>query len=145
MNLMSTKIKHPYHLVEESPWSLLILICICVLVILIILLDLLNCQYTYIHLTKEEQDIKFEIDLLIGEGFIDEAHSLAQEHHIDHWYWWDRIKENKSENTENKSSSNSDDNGTDKNKKNRDSDKNNSPSNTDSKGERGRGGQGEVK
>jgi len=77
--------------------------------------------------------------------FIDEAHSLAQEHHIDHWYWWDRIKENKSENTENKSSSNSEDNGTDKNKKNRDSDKNNSPSNTDSKGERGRGGQGEVK
>ena len=45
-----------------------------------------KCQYTYIHLTKEEQDIKFEIDLLIGEGSIDEAHRLAQEHHIDHWY-----------------------------------------------------------
>ena len=127
---MSTKIKHPYQLLEESPWSLLILICICVLVILIILLDLLNCQYTYIHLTKEEQDIKFEIDLLIGEGSIDEAHRLAQEHHIDHWYWRDRIKEINSENAEDKSSNNPDDNGTDKNNKNGDLDKNNSPNNT---------------
>ena len=143
---MSTKIKHPYQLLEESPWSLLILICICVLVILIILLDLLNCQYTYIHLTKEEQDIKFEIDLLIGEGFIDEAHSLAQEHHIDHWYWRDCIKEINSENAEDKSSNNSDDNrDSDKNNKNEDSDKNNSPSDTDSKGERSRGSQGEMK
>ena len=137
MYLMSTKIKHPYHLVEESPWSLLILICIWVLVILIILLDLFKCQYTYIHITKEEQDIKFEVDLLIGEGFIDEAHSLAQEHHIDHWYWWDRIKENNSENAENKPSNNPDDNG--------DLDKNNNSSNTDSKSERSRGSQGEVK
>ena len=143
---MSTKIKHPYQLLEESPWSLLILICICVLVILIILLDLLNRQYTYIHLTKEEQDIKFEIDLLIGEGFIDEAHSLAQEHHIDHWYWRDRIKEINSENAEDKSSNNPDDNrDSDKNNKNEDSDKNNSPSDTDSKGERSRGSQGEMK
>ena len=143
---MSTKIKHPYHLVQESPWSLLILICICVLVILIILLDLFNCQYTYIHLTKEEQDTKFEIDLLIGEGFINEAQCLAQEHHIDHWYRWDRIKENNSENAENKSSNNPEDNGdSDKNNKNGDSDKNNSPSNTDSKGERSRGSQGEMK
>ena len=146
MYLMSTKIKYPYHLVQESPWSLLILICICVLVILIILLDFFKCQYTYIHLTKEEEDIKFEIDLLIGEGFIDQAHRLAQEHHIDHWYWWDRIKENNPENTENKSSNNPEDNGdSDKNKKNGDSDKNNSSSNTDSKGERSRGGQGEMK
>ena len=134
---MSTIIKHPYHLVEESPWSLLILICISVLVILIILLDLFKCQYTYIHLTKEEEDIKFEIDLLIGEGFINEAQCLAQEHHIDHWYWWDRIKENNSEKTENKSSNNPEDNG--------DSDKNNSPSDTDSKGEKSRGSQGEIK
>ena len=137
MYLMSTKIKHPYHLVEESPWSLLISICISVLVILIILLDLFKCQYTYIHLTKEEEDIKFEIDLLIGEGFINEAQSLAQEHHIDHWYWWDRIKENNAEKTENKSSNNPEDNG--------DSDKNNSPSDTDSKGEKSRGSQGEIK
>ena len=105
-----------------------------------------KCQYTYIHLTKEEEDIKFEIDLLIGEGFIDQAHRLAQEHHIDHWYWWDRIKENNSENTENKSSNNPEDNGdSDKNKKNGDSEKNNSPSNTDINGERSRGGQGEMK
>ena len=121
MYLMSTKIKHPNHLVEKSPWSLLILICIWVLVILIILLDLFRYQYTYVHITKEEQDIKFEVDLLIGEGFIDEAHSLAQEHHIDHWYWWDCTKENNSENADNKSSNNPDDNG--------DLDKNNSPSN----------------
>ena len=137
MYLMSTKIKHPYHLVEESPWSLLILICISVLVILIILLDLFKCHYTYIHLTKEEEDIKFEIDLLIGRGSINEAQCLAQEHHIDHWYWWDRIKENNSEKTENKSSNNPEDNG--------DSDKNNSPSDTDSKGEKSRGSQGEIK
>ena len=129
MYLMSTKIKHPYHLVEKSPWSLLILICNCVLVILIILLDLFRYQYTYVHITKEEQDIKFEVDLLIGEGFIDEAHSLAQEHHIDHWYWWDCTKENNSENADNKFSNNPDDNGTDKNKKNWDWDKNNSPRN----------------
>ena len=78
--------------------------------------------------------------------FIDEAHRLAQEHHIDHWYWRDRIKEINSENAEDKSSNNPDDNrDLDKNNKNEDSDKNNSPSNTDSKGGISSGSQGEMK
>ena len=65
---------------------------------------------------------------------------------MDHWYWWDRIKENNYEKTENKSSNNPDDNGDlDKNNKNEDSDKNNSPSNTDSKGGISSGSQGEMK
>ena len=79
--------------------------------------------YLYPFNKGEIQDLKFEVDLLIGEGFIDETHRLAQEHHIDHWYWWDRTKENNPENAENKSSNNLDDNGTDKNNKNGDSDK----------------------
>ena len=134
---MPTKIKYPYPFIWRitvAPANFDLYLC---LVILIILLDLFKCQYTYIHLIKETQDFKFEVDLLIGEGFIDEAHRLAQEHHIDHWYWWDRIKENKSENAENKSSNNTDDNG--------DPDKNNSPSSKDSKGEESRGSQGEMR
>ena len=139
MYLMSTKIKHPNHLVEKSPWSLLILICIWVLVILIILLDLLVSVYLYQYY---KGGTRYQIwswptywRRLYWRGSL-----LGQEHHIDHWYWWDRIKENNSENADNKSSNNPDDNGDlDKNNKNQDSDKNNSPSNTDSKGERSRG------
>ena len=59
--------------------------------------------------------------------------------------WWDRSKENNSENTENKSSNNPDDKWIDKNNKNGDSDKNNSPDNTGSKGEKSRGSQGGMK
>ena len=46
---------------------------------------------------------------------------LAKEHYTDHWYWWDLIKENNSENAENKTSNNPDDNGIGKNNKNGDS------------------------
>ena len=69
----------------------------------------------------------------------------AKEHYTDHWYWWDLIKENNSENAENKTSNNPDDKWIDKNKKNGDSDKNNSTDNTDSKGEKSRGSQGGMK
>ena len=48
---------------------------------------------------------------------------LAKEHYTDHWYWWDLIKENNSENAENKTSNNPDDNGIGKNNKNGDSEK----------------------
>ena len=48
---------------------------------------------------------------------------LTKEHYTDHWYWWDLIKENNSENAENKTSNNPDDNGIGKNNKNGDSEK----------------------